>query len=218
MHFDGTIIITDPCYISGFVPETKSAQIHDLYYEAAPTIRRRRTGDMEHLESLINMHKEMLEILGIDPESPDAFVDGLKRRLRNLKKRPYHMVHDNLKATYNFLGSLGFTDCIMGSTIYGDWSCTVWDMDSEKILGQFCADGGMYCVMYLNEVLKYAPAFDTHIIAPHAAAVIHDFKGDITPEVVRTPFVDSYGKDAVDESVVINGKGNINFTTAQTGF
>ena len=209
MRFKGNILITDPCYISGTLPETKSVQIHDLYYEAAPTIRRRRTGDMEHLESLINMHKEMMESIGSDPEAPNAFLDGLKRKLRNLKKRPYHMVHDNLKATYNFLGSLGFTDCIMGSTIYGDWSCTVWDMDSKKILGKFCADGGMYCVMYLEEVLKYAPAFDYHVRLPHTTCVIKGFDGDITPEIIT--------RDE-DDSVIIVGKGNINFKTAQTGF
>lgn len=208
MRFKGNILITDPCYISGFVPETKASQIHDLYSEAAPTVRRRRTGDIERLESLINMHKEMMESIGRDPDAPNAFLYCLKRKLKNLKKHPYHMVHDNLKATYNFLGSLGFTDCIMGSTIYGDWSCTVWDTDSKRVLGQFCADGGMYCVMYLEEVLKYAPAFDYHVKLPHTACVIKGFDGDITPKIVT--------RDE-DDSVIIVGNGNINFTTAQTG-
>ena len=98
----------------------------------------------------------------------------------------------------------------MGSTLYGDWSCTVRNIDTKETIGKFCADGGMYCVMYLDEVLNYAPKFNNHEKLPHSATVIEGFNGDITPEIIT--------RDE-DDSVIIVGKGNINFTTAhQTGF
>lgn len=211
MHFDGTIIITDPCYISGTLPEERQGEIWDLFAKNAPprTKKVRRDSEIENQEWLISLYKDTRNVFVKADPGPDPYLERMERRLRNIKKRPYRLVSDNQKAVYNFLGPLGFTDCIMGSTLYGDWSCTVYNIDTKETIGKFCADGGMYCVMYLDEVLNYAPKFNNHEKFPHSATVIENFNGDITPKIVT--------RDE-DASVIIVGKGNINFTTAQTGF
>lgn len=74
-------------------------------------------------------------------------------------------------------------------------------------LGQFCADAGMVCVVYLDEVLKVNPEFKewakTH---SWCVTIIEDFDGDITYEV-----------DENTEAHIV-GIGNINFYTSQSGF
>lgn len=153
---------------------------------------------------------------------------------------------------------LGFTDIISEQTIYGDWSCTTYEIDrnpeelvqkladlskqfheeyealggfgkitdedrmalydkfdalqdelvpsSVKPIGDFCADAGMVCVLYLDEVLKYNPDFEEEYMSkPWVVTVIKDFDGEV--EYV----VDNNG----DAHIV--GTGNINFFTTQTG-
>ena len=71
-------------------------------------------------------------------------------------------------------------------------------------LGKFCADTGMVCVVYLNEVLTVNPDFlnwaKTH---PWCVTIIENFDGEITYEI----------DDNTDAHIV--GKGNINFYTTQ---
>ena len=66
----------------------------------------------------------------------------------------------------------GITNYESSNTIYGDWSCTIYEGDIEqhsdnnKKLGNFCADAGMVAVFELDEVLKYNPNFNYHITKP----------------------------------------------------
>lgn len=101
--------------------------------------------------------------------------------------------------------SLGFSNnYLCNDTIYGDWSCTTYEKGTDKVLGEFCADAGLVSVFLLSEVLKYNPDFDYHIEKPWTTTLIKDFDGDII---------------AVTENdeLHLEGKGNINFYTAQTG-
>ena len=100
---------------------------------------------------------------------------------------------------------LGINHYISESTIYGDWSCTTFDMDSKKPLGEFCADSGMVGVFSLEEVLKYNPDFDYHISRPWTTTLIKGFDGTVTIKKEK-------------DEVYVKGLGNINFTTKQTGF
>ena len=73
-------------------------------------------------------------------------------------------------------------------------------------LGKFCADAGMVCVVYLDEILKVNPAFKQFAQEhPWCVTIIPDFDGNIEYEV----------DDNTDAHIV--GKGNIDFYTLQTG-
>ena len=121
--------------------------------------------------------------------------------------------------------SEGFIDsirhCIIESTLYGDWSCTTYKTDKDPIsvinqpglisdsiiLGEFCADAGLVGVFYLDEVIKYNPAFKDKIKKnPHIATILYDFNGCI-----------SYQTGPYQNAHII-GIGNYNFYTLQTGF
>lgn len=100
---------------------------------------------------------------------------------------------------------LGIKNYLVSDTGYGDWSCTTLEKGTNKKLGEFCADAGMVGVFLLDEVLKYNPNFDYHIQRPWTTTLIKNFNGDI--EIKRND----------EDGVYIEGKGNINFYTIQTG-
>ena len=106
------------------------------------------------------------------------------------------------------MSALGLTHSISRSTIYGDWSCTVYNIDTREELGEFCADAGMVAVFLLDEVLKYNPDFDYHIKRPWTTTLIKDFDGDVDFQIVE---------EDGEEEVLVVGKGNINFVGLQTG-
>ena len=105
-------------------------------------------------------------------------------------------------------------------TIYGDWSCTTFDMITKKTIGKFCADAGMVGVFVLSEVLKYNPLFNYHTERPWTTTLIKDFDGYIWFEV-QEDYDEDYG---YDYSVHVIGKGmniktgeRIEFRSTQTG-
>lgn len=120
------------------------------------------------------------------------------------------------------ISSLGFTSYIWDSTIYGDWSCTTFELkadsvnipiedlcqdNTKSILGHFCADAGLVGVFLLKEILAFNPDFKYQIneYGVEWATLIKDFDGEIEYEIV-------------DDEAFIKGVGNINFITRQTGF
>lgn len=98
----------------------------------------------------------------------------------------------------------GFTSYIGEPTIIGDWSWKTINIDSNEVIGQFCADAGMVCVCLLDEVLKFNPNFEKWAKAhPWCATIIENFSGNIT-----------YVVDEEDEMLFhIIGQGTTNFTT-----
>ena len=174
---------------------------------------------------------------------------------------PCYLRHDSLNS-YEYweksgygedLSVFGCSQWISEDTLYGDWSCTTYKGDKEKLseffkkaneiqeplwrdfssdeelaevrdavyeklnkleesygglteLGKFCADSGMVCVVYLDEVLKANPTFkqwaEEHT---WCVTIIEDFDGDVR-----------YIVDDNDEAHIV-GEGNINFYTTQTG-
>lgn len=75
----------------------------------------------------------------------------------------------------------------------------------ENTYGEFCADSGKVCVVYLNEVLKFNPNFkewaETH---SWCVTIIEDFDGNVDLEIEN-------------DSLHIVGIGNKNFYTSQSG-
>ena len=95
---------------------------------------------------------------------------------------------------------------IYSSTLYGDWSCTVYDTNN-KILGEFCADAGLVCAISLKELLKVNPNFDYHINRKWTTTLIPSFTGDIQIKV-------DYNNEFY---CYVEGIGNVNFKSKQTG-
>ncbi len=92
------------------------------------------------------------------------------------------------------MGALGITHYMSRDTLYGDWGCTVYDTDSGEEIGEFCADAGMVSVMLLDDVLRYNPAFDYHLVKCWTTAWIEDFKG--TVQFVVTEHSGTYEYDS----------------------
>lgn len=130
---------------------------------------------------------------------------------------------DNMEA-------LGINHYMTRDTLYGDWSCTTFDTDTKKPIGQFCADAGLVSVFLLDEVLKYNPDFNYHIERPWTTTLIKNFKGSVQFVVKREE--GEYEKDTefwkagdkwVDYAVEVIGHGvnkvtgeAINFVGKQT--
>lgn len=74
---------------------------------------------------------------------------------------------------------LGIHNYMTRDTLYGDWSCTVYNTDTREAIGEFCADAGLVSVFLLDEVLKYNPDFDYHKERNWTTALIPDFKGTV---------------------------------------
>ena len=124
---------------------------------------------------------------------------------------------------YNIIG-------MSRDTLYGDWGCTVYDLDTKEPIGEFCADAGMVSVLNLGSVLKYNPNFDYHINRKWTTALIRNFKGEVkfTVEFESGVYEDTtdyhkVGDKWEDFSVHVVGNGvdrvtkkPINFYSTQT--
>lgn len=114
---------------------------------------------------------------------------------------------------------------ISSQTFYGDWSCHTFDAINKdengepKVLGEFCADGGMVCVADLNSVLKYNPDFDYHKKKEWTTTWIDNFKGTVCisigqNEQERWP---AYIVRVVGKGIDKKTSEPIEFATLQTG-
>lgn len=103
---------------------------------------------------------------------------------------------------------------MVSSTLYGDWSCTIYNCTYEEyknrvknkqrikksdILGRFCADAGLVCVCSA----KYYSMPENY--GDWTYTIIPNFTGIVSFYVVD------------DESLIVEGEGNIHFCSIQTG-
>lgn len=102
---------------------------------------------------------------------------------------------------------------IYRDTLWGDWSCTVFSNNQE--IGQFCADSGMVCVVYLKEVLNLNPKFDYFESRPWTTTLIKNFKGTIKFEIL--PYEEDYELQVVGEGINSLSKIPLNFFSTMTG-
>jgi hypothetical protein len=191
--FKGTIIITDPCYI---FPRGASHKVKVSTFMSDETMSKRLTEFTEEEHTKYNLYKAAVE--KAKSEYPDYWSNGSVDIFSG----------EGMK---NF----GFTQFIWEDTLYGDWSCTTFELEhtftdlesvktKEKPLGRFCADAGLVAVFLLDEVLKWNPEFDYHTERPHTTTCIKDFDGTIEYKIING---DAY----------IVGTGSTNFITSQTG-
>lgn len=110
-------------------------------------------------------------------------------------------------------------------TIYGDWSCTCWDTNTKKEIGQFCADAGLVGVFSREEVNQYNPDFEKEYAnRKWCWTLIENFKGTVRFIVKKSRFKYK-GEWCNDFYVQVCGHGinkitgePIDFIGAQTGF
>lgn len=206
MHFKGTIVITDPCYIIKENP-IKCPNAKDFGLPAS--INSKPFKDYSTPEELA--YKAALD-----------YYFSESRKYDDWNKCNYG---ENMEV-------LGIHNYISESTIYGDWSCTTYQteeepkellesilrvlkddkreeldtFDEDNYIGGFCADAGLVGVFLLDEILAYNPGWKSWI-EEHSwcATIIDDFEGEV-----------EYYIDKVDREAHIVGTGSINFYTTQT--
>lgn len=218
MRFDGDIIITDPCYV---IKDEVWLEFCRHYESKLPTFIAPDKDKISCYEEDISVFKLFIEETD-DPEKKDVYTKRIKHRqdmIDKLNKEENFVAHCDFKQpAYNCLDYLGFSADIVGNTIYGDWSASVFNTDTKEKIGDFCADAGMYCVLLLEEAMKHNPEKVSELLKKSwCVARINDFHGDISVELITEHFVWD-GKDCTDISVEIVGKGNVNFRGRQTGF
>ena len=188
MKFKGTIVITDPCYLDSNMNNEDNLDLweasnygEDLTVFGCSQWISENTlyGDWSCFTYKGTKEEIIEEIYKWDHYSIDFFKD------------------------YNF----GVHTQEEKDQIYTEFSEKHKAFVEEFTYGQFCADAGMVCVVYLDEILKVNPHFkewaDTH---DWCVTIIENFDGDIEYEV------DEKG------AAHIVGKGNLNFYTSQSGF
>lgn len=235
-HFKGDIIITDPCYI-----------VKEGYYEREV---------LEPVESdyvlPIDEYNDVVEIpiaefkKHIKDSKEILFVPINETMCKYSYQRERAIVqyyHD--KSSYEKgkteksddwtasgcgedVSIFGITNYMSRDTIFGDWSCWVYDTQTKQPIGEFCADSGMVCVAELSEWRKYNPAIDCFITEHDwCIAVIKNFEGDIWFEVEDTSFEmkdEKTGQKRIikDYTVHVVGSGTkdgkpFNFKTGMSG-
>ena len=87
----------------------------------------------------------------------------------------------------NRLDKLGINQFVTHDTIYGDWSCGLFDYDTKERVGEFCADAGLVSVFSLDEALRYNEEEVSKMInnAWHGAAVVKNFDGDVYIKIIE---------------------------------
>lgn len=182
VHMEGDIIITDPCYIIRDRDESTRPKWEDY-----------------HKYSSIYEYPDYDEAT----KSSETFYEEDKKL--DAADKEWCKEHPDDRDIWDErdLSPFGFTAYIAHNTLYGDWGCTTYDSDTDKELGEFCADSGMVGVFLLDEVMKYNPDYDDVDKCPYAVTLIKGFKGDVW-------FEKTY------DTLIVKGEGNVNFRTAQT--
>lgn len=207
MEFCGDIIITDPCYIMSNQSKAKEPKISDYY--TYHSIQECPDYDEKTKSSKIwdEMHKAYTAARAAYTSDWEACDYGSDMEV------------------------LGINHYMTRDTLYGDWSCTTYDLDTEEKIGEFCADAGLVSVFLLEEVLAYNPDFNYHVERPWTTTVIKNFKGTVEFKVIEVTVVCDWesayhkiGDTWTDYEVIVEGHGintetgkPINFIGKQTG-
>ena len=231
MRFKGDIIITDPCYICkekkevGEYPKAKDYFSHsrEKYY---PDYRKMSDEEIEELAKESRLPKKLLLKMDGWIHKSEQYEKENKKYEEALQEYRKNNISDWDLSNYGTsMEALGIKNYIRRDTLYGDWSCTTYNSDTNEKIGNFCADAGMVGVFLLDEVLKYNPDFDYHVERPWTTTLIKNFDGEIDFEIVHTEGVyeddtefHRKGEKWEDDSVSVVGRGNVNFKTVQTGF
>lgn len=130
---------------------------------------------------------------------------------------PCYVVKDEDWGKSNYgcdLKVFNVTNYLTCDTLYGDWSCTVFNLDEDrKPIGEFCADAGLVSVLSLGDVIeKINPNFERWA-KDHdwCVTIIKNFTGFVQ---IKTAFNSFTG----EIYAYVSGSGSINFVGEQTGY
>ena len=227
MEFDGDIIITDPCYICkekeeiGGYPFLSDFLSYNSEAEY-PDCREMTQNEINRLDPLSKI------LIALDPKKRYAskqYKEEKSKYEEAIKKYNQDNVSDWEVCNYGYdMDKLGITHYMTRDTLYGDWSCTTYDLNTKEKIGDFCADAGMVSVLALDEVLKYNPGFDYHEKRTWTTTWIKNFKGTVQFIVTKDSGVDEENHPWEDYSVEVIGHGidkitgnPIDFIGTQTG-
>lgn len=122
-----------------------------------------------------------------------------------------HAIDKNVDGDFSFYGDsvakrsmskMGFDNCIIAPTLYGDWSCSVYNINDYDVrncknvgelagfftskveeknkIGDFCADSGMLCVVLADDVRNFNPGFfEWALFHRHCVTYIPNYTGEI---------------------------------------
>lgn len=185
MNFKGTIVITDPCYLDN------------------------GEGNLDLWEA--SGYGEDLSVFGCSQWISESTIYGdWSCTTYKGTNTACKAIFNEINKCYDELNQLDVEDP-MFEDLNDHFRNKIEELSESfnkqhPVLGRFCADAGMVCVVYLDEVLKVNPGFkkwaEEHT---WCATIIEDFDGDVEYEV----------DEDMDAHIV--GKGNINFYTTQTG-
>ena len=212
MEFEGDIIITDPCYIMRKLDYSSEPKWKD--YMSYSSIKEYPDYDEEKRKS--EMFSKEYEI-----------YDKAIHKWRHEHPNDWHVCEfgENMEV-------FGFSKYMTRDTLYGDWSCTTYDLDTKEPIGSFCADAGLVSVFLLDEVMKYNPNYKQVKENSWCVTCIRDFKGTVEFRVEHTEGqyeettkYHNKGDKWENNEVKVYGHGinkvsgkPINFVGTQTGF
>ena len=185
MRFKGTIVITDPCYLDNGMPE-----IPGNWWDRVD-------------------FGENLEEVGITTYISEStlYGDWSCFTYKGTKENASKKINEWNKYYINFFNEYNTTENPKDKEILlNEFKAKKEQFKKANVLGSFCADAGMVCVVYLDEVLAFNPKFEKWAREHDwCATIIEDFDGEV-----------NYVID--DDEAHIQGVGNVNFYTAQSGF
>ena len=135
-----------------------------------------------------------------DPCYLDNFMDGVKAKVKPDFWMKFCKISSDFDDCRENLKKFGFTDNICCDTLYGDWSCAVYQteinpieelktvedlniflaQENKRQIGSFCADAGLVCVVDADEIRKFNPDFfEWALFHKHCATAIYNFTGTI---------------------------------------
>lgn len=184
MKFQGTIVITDPCYLDN------------------------GEGNLDLWEA--SGYGEDLSVFGCSQWISEGTIYGdWSCTTYQVEKEKFFKYLKGVRKFYDKLNDLDTSQNdfeTLRDSIYEEIDEFSEPLGNMPVLGRFCADAGMVCVVYLDEVLKINPYFqqwaEEH---PWCVTIIENFEGDV-----------EYVVDDSTEAHIV-GKGSINFCTTQTG-
>ncbi len=200
LHVDGDIIITDPGYIAK----------DNVDYSTSP-----------YMWDFLR-YKTDKEYPDYDPETRQSamYYEDYDKFSKAKEKWEKENESDWEKCGYGQNMKILGLEAITSDTLYGDWSCSVYDITKKpKKIGEFCADAGMVGVFKREEVLKYNPSFEKDLAA-WCYCTIKNFCGDVQIKITEETYKDNkkdyvckvYGK-GIDKTT---GKELV-FESRQTG-
>lgn len=212
MEFDGDILITDPCYImkESAIDYSSIPSFWD-YISQPKTVT--RDGKTYYRPPI---HEDYPDCK--DGKSPTLIAEQDAYNKAKEKWDSENM-DDWTRCDYgNNMEIFGINHYMTRDTIYGDWSCTVFNSDTKKPIGRFCADAGLVSVFLLDEVTAYNPEY-TVGEHDHSATVIRDFKGTVQFVVkkYRSKKYEDFYVEVVGKGINKKTGETINFVSKQTG-